>query len=114
MITTEEAEAAAIKRVQPAIDAVKNFIADKIRDEYIVGKPVIMNVPNTIKRGKGTYEVHRFIVDAALGSFTTPSPTGSRWEATVADLAESNGPNAPMVWRVELNAVRAPTATNHP
>lgn len=114
MITTEEAEAVAIKRVRPVVDVVKAVIADKIRDTYIIGKPVTVDVPNTIKRGKATYEVHRFIVDAALESFTTPSQSGSRWNATVADLAELNGPNAPMVWRIEMNAVRAPVATNHP
>lgn len=112
-MTPEEAEAIAIKRVQPAIEAVKLLIDDKIRDTYIVGKPITIDVPTTVKRGKGTYEVHRFIVDAALESFTTPSQSGSRWEATVADLAELNGPDAPMVWRIELNAVRAPAATNH-
>lgn len=114
MFTPEEAETAALERAKPAIDAVKAIIVEKIRDTYIVGKPITIDVPTTVKRGKGTYEVHRFIVDAALESFTTPSPTGSRWEATVADLAELNGPDTPMVWRVELDAVRAPAATNHP
>lgn len=113
-MTPEEAEVAAIKRAKPVIDAVKAIVADSIRDTYIVGKPVVVDVPTTIKRGKGTYEVHRFIVDAALESFTTPSQSGSRWDATVADLAERNGPDAPMTWRIELNAVRAPAATNHP
>lgn len=116
MITTEEAEAAALERNKPAIEAVKSLIAGTIRDAYIVGKPVVVDVPTSIKsgkRGKSSLDVHLFIVEVALESFTTPSSTGSYWNATIADAEERNGPDHPMTWRIELNAVRAPAAANH-